>query len=558
MASPFGDFRDLHGSTPRAILEAADLPSAHAHQLAQLGKDLLTDARRSDAATIGDLKQIRQVPTDAAEHATRLSCAGELAAACLRRFGTSAHSFDEQVEALNTDVAAAPYLAILDPLNWGREDELEPGRIRSEKKAALQGTYEKYVAQLDASAASTALLLKSDPNDRNVIRTLFREGFIPLDAIADWPSLGLTSGDYAAYYKAVLAGLAPDVQARIKKALADVKAASGTSDAGLDPALIAAFGGLSPAEAGIVVGLMSDDDLDRLNTALGQSAWPLGGLSTEQRISLSNLLLPTLPLFEAQRLSQHVTEIQPAMSGTEGSGNEDQKDLHWKWVDGELVPYGSTDPSQIEQGDLGDCWFLAGLGAQVHADPSFVQDHVHDNGNGTYTVTFYRDGEPTEVTVDSALPTNSWDQTAFTHDPGGGKWVQIYEKAYAQYNGGYSSIEGGYGDHALKDLTGEHAAKHDDDDYSAADLQGLLASGHAITAGSESHHSGFLWHHEDETFPDHHDLVTSHEYVVVSAGDGKVTLRNPWGSNQEGIPDEVTLSEDDFHQHFGEVSVGDD
>ena len=45
--------------------------------------------------------------------------------------------------------------------------------------------------------------------------------------------------------------------------------------------------------------------------------------------------------------------------------------------------------SDIQQGSYGDCYFLSSLGALARNDPNAVKNMIHDNGNGTYTVTFH-------------------------------------------------------------------------------------------------------------------------------------------------------------------------
>ena len=68
----------------------------------------------------------------------------------------------------------------------------------------------------------------------------------------------------------------------------------------------------------------------------------------------------------------------------------------------------SGDLTNIKQGDAGDCYFLAALMTVASRAPATVLNMVHDNGNGTYTISFHSkyDGvsNPVTVTVNGDLP----------------------------------------------------------------------------------------------------------------------------------------------------------
>jgi hypothetical protein len=137
----------------------------------------------------------------------------------------------------------------------------------------------------------------------------------------------------------------------------------------------------------------------------------------------------------------------------------------------EVGPAGSPDqnqkihPNDVEQNHIGDCYFMASMAAIAHNDPEAIEHMIQDNGDGTYTVTFYEeksifdfsgpDFKPVEVTVDADFPMKN-SKSVFAGEGDGGHeiWPMIMEKAYAQYNGDYPSIEGGWPDEALQQLTG--------------------------------------------------------------------------------------------------------
>lgn len=96
--------------------------------------------------------------------------------------------------------------------------------------------------------------------------------------------------------------------------------------------------------------------------------------------------------------------------------------------------------SDIVQGDIGDCYFLAALASKAEQDPDSILKMMHENIDGTVTVRFYNHykingsdiSEPIYVTVKKSRP--------YLVGPGinkkslatrGELWVSIIEKAFA-------------------------------------------------------------------------------------------------------------------------------
>lgn len=348
--------------------------------------------------------------------------------------------------------------------------------------------------------------------------------------------------------------------AKLKKARADLVAALDQEGLARTLGLLGVLGeihGLNAGETDALVGSLSDSQLDAWEEGMRLgSSLPFGLVPPGTFDQLADDLFTRLGFEQRERITAHLPCLQPPLD-----------DDHSGHPLGELPP-ADIDAATIEdinQGEIGDCWFLASIAAEMTADPDFVKKHMVANDNGTYTVTFYKDGKPVRVTVDSSVPIDG-SSAEFAHgDPRWGtrgpSWIAVYEKAFAQFKGGYGDIEGGYGDQGMEALTGRDADRHDSDDLSFDDIARNLQDGTPMTAGSKEHTTGHLWWKKDQEKVEVGDdtVVSLHEYTVVGVDLGAhpptVKLRNPWGSG--GSVDEfITMTEDEFHDHFNELSVG--
>ena len=68
---------------------------------------------------------------------------------------------------------------------------------------------------------------------------------------------------------------------------------------------------------------------------------------------------------------------------------------------------GGAAYTDINQGYLGDCYFVSTLAETALKNPGVIANMFITNGDGTYTVRFYNNGKPQYVTVDSYLPTDA-------------------------------------------------------------------------------------------------------------------------------------------------------
>ncbi|MFD0636254.1 C2 family cysteine protease [Catenulispora yoronensis] len=290
---------------------------------------------------------------------------------------------------------------------------------------------------------------------------------------------------------------------------------------------------------------MEPAQLDRLNSAIEAGSVP-------DRVAWANLLLRDIDSSTLGTVQQHLPALQPDWR-TENVPSG----LHWKDVDtGLFSPTGIDIGSDLHQGQDGDCWFMSSLAAIAQQSPDFFESRIHENPNGTYTVTFYRDGQPVEVTVDGQLPVNDRDQTVYTN-PGGFKWVSLYEKAYAQYQGGYEALDGGNGAR-----TGQAATRTSTGDHSLQEISQWVKDGRAVTTGSRKDGGG-LWWDGDGEFIDGNKVVSAHEYWVdsvdLNADPPTITLKNPWGVASATDADKsigrITLTESEWHEYFNKVSA---
>jgi hypothetical protein len=233
---------------------------------------------------------------------------------------------------------------------------------------------------------------------------------------------------------------------------------------------------------------------------------------------------------------------------------------------GTLFGSGGPQYTDVHQGAVGDCYYVATLGETALRSPATIQNMFTVNGDGTYGVRFYQNGVAHWVTVDSQLPTYSggWflyaNMGSYASNTSNVLWVALAEKAYAQLNesgwirpaswgGGqnsYSGIEGGM----FSDVT-KQVANRTGTDYNIGGNSDDAALSAAVAAGKLV---GFA----STSNPVDSRVVGDHQYVLISYNSSTktVTLFNPWGiNNGSQYPGLVSLTLSQLAANFDYWSV---
>jgi hypothetical protein len=205
--------------------------------------------------------------------------------------------------------------------------------------------------------------------------------------------------------------------------------------------------------------------------------------------------------------------------------------------------------TDVNQGQLGDCWFLAAAAETALLDPSLIKKLIISDGNGIYSVEFQVNGKADYVTVNSELPTytgniGQWDgsQMEFANSTTS-LWVELLEKGLAQlaeqgvttgvqFGSGsdqYYELNAGNGE-GVTLLTGQACNGYSLAGESGAALTKLLGQMHTALAAGDDVMLG------TSGLSVGGNLVADHMFAVtaVNASTGMVTLYNPWGANSVG------------------------
>jgi hypothetical protein len=126
---------------------------------------------------------------------------------------------------------------------------------------------------------------------------------------------------------------------------------------------------------------------------------------------------------------------------------------------------GDIDPSDVQQGSVGDCWLLSAISALAEFDGAIMKLFEKTPGikgmpmdaSNTYVVTLYdlKTWEPVDIKVDERLCTRGeGGLLACQPSVDGELWACYLEKAIATHCGGWDAVDGGQCTHAWRLLTG--------------------------------------------------------------------------------------------------------
>lgn len=211
--------------------------------------------------------------------------------------------------------------------------------------------------------------------------------------------------------------------------------------------------------------------------------------------------------------------------------------------------------NDARQGMLGDCYLIASLTSIAARNPTAIQNMFIDNGDDTFTIRFFGGnygsfydssglissgfssglGTSDYVTVNRQLATQSDGSFAYSNyglasSSSVPLWIALAEKGYAQWNQtglagrdgtlNFSAIEGGWMSDVNAQVLGYNSTLYYFQSSSSQSLINALSGGQAVTLGTRSS-TGIA------------SLVGGHAYTVssYSAGTGKFTLHNPWGTS---------------------------
>lgn len=206
-------------------------------------------------------------------------------------------------------------------------------------------------------------------------------------------------------------------------------------------------------------------------------------------------------------------------------------------------PVSSIKPDAVQQGQVGDCFFLSAVSALAQSDPESLAKMISKTESGDYKVKF-PGAKGKEITVPAPTETELILYAGATKH---GAWVNMLEKAYGILlkenpefrppefldqlpapdnldNGG--SIEG------LAMLTGATPTKFE---LKPNNEDGLKALSKRLSEAKKNGEIAIAMSvFDDKVKP---EITPGHAYTVVDFDENSITIRNSWGIKYQGLKD---------------------
>uniref|UniRef100_A0A0N5CM46 Calpain catalytic domain-containing protein n=1 Tax=Thelazia callipaeda TaxID=103827 RepID=A0A0N5CM46_THECL len=196
----------------------------------------------------------------------------------------------------------------------------------------------------------------------------------------------------------------------------------------------------------------------------------------------------------------------------------------------------------VIQGELGDCWLMAGAASLTLRDELFYRvippdQSFTENYAGIFHFQFWHYGNWIDVVIDDRLPTSDGKLLYMHSRELNSFWSALMEKAYAKLYGNYEALRGGTTSEALEDMTGgltEFISLNESPPNMLQMMFRAFEMGSLFGCSIEASPMEFEMRTNE-------GLVKGHAYSItgmrmVDTPNGKIPLlriRNPWGNEQE-------------------------
>lgn len=233
-------------------------------------------------------------------------------------------------------------------------------------------------------------------------------------------------------------------------------------------------------------------------------------------------------------------------------------------------PQKDISKSDILQGALGNCYFLAALCSMAEISDTIIKRLFVSNDTneyGIYCVQICFNGEWKNVIVDDFFPCYPDERgPCFTKGNNEELWVMLLEKAWAKLHGNYEKVEAGIASESLRSLSGAPVEVFFKDEPNT-DLWSILKNAFKnkfpTTAGvdEEENLSGSKIGKKN-LVPSHvYSLLNVSEIYHPSRGEQRlIKLRNPWGNKEwkGDWSDESTIWTEDLMKKLNHNKNADD